>query len=174
MMKPVAGGNRRRALVGAETKGVALASWLLLATALAGCQARGYVRDPGAWTKGRDWSKAEPVRVAVAEYAFSPQILELQESTAYALEVVNTGSGPHEFSAVEFFRAVAVGRVVVRDVVSISGGGLEVIRLEPGGSVEVLFVAVRPGTYPITSDMPEDRRRAMGAAVRIAPGPQVR
>ena len=94
----------------------------------------------------------------------------MRENTACALEVANTGAKRHEFSADEFFRAVAVGRVVVRGLVASSRARLQAIRLEPGAAVELLLVPVRPGTCPITSDMAEERRRGMGAAVRIAPG----
>ncbi len=174
-MKPVAASPRNGILPKAgKRRWAAAASWLLVAAALGGCQTRGYVRDPGPWTEGRDWSEAKPVRIELTEHSFSPQVLELQENTAYALEVANTGAEPHGFSAEEFFRAVAVGRVVVRGLVALSPARIEAIRLEPGAAVELLLVAVRPGTYPITSDMAEDRRNGMGAAVRIAPGSPAR
>ncbi len=174
-MKPGVANSRRRTPGRPGTRWRAvLASWLLAAVVLGGCQGRGYVRDPRPWAEARDWSEAEPVRVALAEHSFSPQVLELQENTAYALEIANVGAEPHDFSAQEFFRAVAVGRVAIRGLAALSMARIDSIRLEPGATVELLLVAVRPGTYPITSDTAEDRRRGMGAAVRIAPEPPAR
>ena len=169
-MKPVAANSRRSTLGRPGTKWRAtLASGLLVAAVLGGCQPRGYVRDPRSWAEARDWSEAKPVRVALAEHSFSPQVLELQENTAYILEIANIGAEPHDFSAQEFFRAVAVGRVVFRGIAALAMARIEAIRLEPGAAVELLLVAVRPGTYPVTSDMAEDRRRGMGPPSACGP-----
>ncbi len=55
-----------------------------------------------------DWQQAELVQVTLSNFAFTPAALHLRKGQAYRLHFVNAGSGGHNFSAPEFFKAAQV------------------------------------------------------------------
>jgi uncharacterized cupredoxin-like copper-binding protein len=119
-----------------------------------------------------DWSRAERVRVELMEHEFTPQVLTLREGAAYRLEIANLGSEPHAFAAPDFFRAVALREVRVAGVASLDAWRFSVVRVEPGQTVEISFVAVRPDDYPVVCTVSGHRDRGMAGALRILPRPK--
>src|SRR5260370_10900771 len=55
-----------------------------------------------------DWSQARSMTVVTSEYQFSPKTLAFKRGVAYRLHVENHGKELHEFTALEFFKSVAL------------------------------------------------------------------
>lgn len=144
----------------------ALAGLLLLAL---GCAPRGYVVEPWSWVEAADWSRAERVRVELMEHGFVPQVLTFRDGVAYLLEIANAGSEPHSFASPDFFRAVALREVRVAGAATLDASRFSVVRVEPGQTVVVSFVAVRPDDYPLICTVAGHRERGMAGALRILP-----
>ena len=144
-------------------------TWCLVGTAwiAAGCIPPGYVRDPEPWVAAARWSEAERVTLEMGDTAFRPQVLTLREGRPYVLELANRGRETHRFRAPEFFRAVALQGVRVPGTVDVRAWRLQSVELRPGRSVEIRFVAVRPGTYRAACGTPGHAGRGQAAAIRI-------
>jgi uncharacterized cupredoxin-like copper-binding protein len=90
-----------------------------------------------------DWSKATVLTVVMMEYGFTPNRLRLTRNLPYRLHLENRGRELHEFTAPEFFKAVAVRNpeVLILD-------GREVV-LHPGEQKDVFLVPQRPGHFSL-------------------------
>ncbi len=152
----------------ASTTKVWLAAGLL---GLAGCIPAGYVKDPTPWVQEANWAEAQTLRLELAEYRLSPQVLVLREGRPYVLEIVNTGRETHSFSAPEFLKAVAARKAEVPEVAEVRAWRFTAFQLAPGRSVRLSFVAVRPGTYPVACTQPGHADRGMRGAVQIEKAP---
>ena len=144
--------------------------WVAIAGGLAagaGCVPAGYVKDPGPWVRTADWSQAERVRVEIGDRALEPQVLTLEESRPYVIEVANRASGPRRLSAPGFFKAVAARTVRVPEVAAVSALRYTGIEIEPGRSVDIELVAVRPGTYRVLTTIPGIPGAELVGAFRI-------
>ena len=90
-----------------------------------------------------DWSKATVMTVVLMEYSFTPNRLSFTRGLPYRLHLENRGKELHEFTAPEFFKAVAVGNP---DVLVLEGR--EVV-LHPGERKDVFLVPQRAGHYSL-------------------------
>ncbi len=148
-------------------------AWAAVAAGLlagAGCVPAGYVKDPGPWVRTAEWSLAERVRVEIGDRALDPQVLTFEENRPYVIEVVNRASGPRRLSAPEFFKAVAARTVRVPQAAAVSALRYTAIEIEPGRSVDIELVAVRPGTYRVLTTIPGIPGAELVGAFRIVEG----
>jgi uncharacterized cupredoxin-like copper-binding protein len=90
-----------------------------------------------------DWSKAERIDVIMAEYHFIPDHLTFRRGIPYRLHLENHGKELHEFTAPEFFAAVAV-----HDPSVLWTGGHEVV-VKPDASADVYLVPQQSGHYDL-------------------------
>lgn len=141
-----------------------VAVFLLTAAA---CVPRGFVKDPKPWTEGTDWSQASRLEVTLTESTFSPQILNLREGVAYAVEFQNRSRERYRLTSGEFFRAVAPFRISAPTDGAAAVERLSSLEIAPNQSMAFQFVAVRPGTYDLVASSGAVRR--MTGAVSIAP-----
>ena len=85
---------------------------------------------------------AEPVNIALSDYAFAPAALNLKAGTAYHLHFTNAGSKDHDFTAPEFF---AASQVAPEDQAKIKRGTVEI---DKGKDVDVT-VTPSAGNYKV-------------------------
>ena len=107
----------------------------LLALALLGAASIASAATP-------DWQKAELIQVTLSNFAFTPSALHLHRGQPYQLHFVNEGSGGHNFSAPEFFKAAQIdpedGGKLHNGTVDIEKGEAQDVRLVPtAGSYKV-------------------------------------
>jgi uncharacterized cupredoxin-like copper-binding protein len=91
-----------------------------------------------------DWSHAQPINVLMVENSFIPERLTFRHGMPYQLHLENHGKELHEFTAPAFLAAA-----IVRDPRMLSNGGQEIV-LQPGTSVDVDLVPLKPGAYNLT------------------------
>jgi uncharacterized cupredoxin-like copper-binding protein len=91
-----------------------------------------------------DWSHAQPISVLMVENSFIPERLTFRHGRAYQLHLENRGKELHEFTAPAFLAAA-----IVRNPAMLSNGGQEIV-LQPGTSIDVDLVPMKPGTYNLT------------------------
>ena len=91
-----------------------------------------------------DWSHAQPINVLMVENSFIPERLTFRHGMPYQLHLENHGKELHEFTAPAFLAAA-----IVRDPDMLSNGGQEIV-LQPGTSIDVDLVPLKPGTYNLT------------------------
>lgn len=83
------------------------------------------------------------VNVTLADFSFTPATLNFERGRHYRLHLENQGSGGHNFSGAAFFKAVSL------DTASQSLVNKGKVEVPKGGSVDLDFTVVTPGTYPI-------------------------
>jgi uncharacterized cupredoxin-like copper-binding protein len=88
-----------------------------------------------------DWSKAQKVAVVTVEYAFKPADLTFRQGVAYRLHLDNQGKETHEFTAPDFFKAIAMHNPDV-----VNADRTEIV-IQPGQKKDLYFVAKQPGSY---------------------------
>ncbi len=81
------------------------------------------------------------VDVALSNFKFTPDTIALVHGQPYVLHL--SSSGGHSFAAKAFFAAATMAP---GDRARLKDGRIE---LASGASVDIAFVAPRPGTYPI-------------------------
>ncbi len=85
---------------------------------------------------------AQLVEVKLNNFDFTPSTIRLEAGKAYALHIVNTAQGGHDFTAPEFF---AASKVAPEDVASVRDGQVD---LGGGQSTEIHLVP-SAGTYEL-------------------------
>ena len=134
----------------------------VLLVALAGCvsgdivaedTAAGFVDDAAAKLAAVKWSQAETLRVELSEFEFKPPELAFREGAGYRLILRNGGDRRHTFASGEFFKAIAVQKLISEDGM-IEAPRLEAIEVLPGSEKELRFVPVRKGSYALECTVP--------------------
>ena len=132
---------------------------LLTATALvvlAGCSgdkggAPASAIDSKGVVSAADWSKSETITVTLSSYAFAPADLSLKQGRPYKIHLANESGSTHTFSSDDFFKAVAVQKVVLNGVESPSVGE-DGVTLEGHQQADVYLVPVTVGSYGLYCD----------------------
>lgn len=111
-------------------------------------QPAGYVSLAPVRTAGIPWSRARAIEVALSEYAFAPESLAFEAGVPYRLILRNTGGGRHTFVSENFFKAIAVRKLITAKKTQ-DYPYVQVIEVEPGATKELQFLPTRRGTYPL-------------------------
>jgi uncharacterized cupredoxin-like copper-binding protein len=91
-----------------------------------------------------DAQRAQLVTVGLLDDQFVPDKLAFRAGVPYRLRLENRGKEMHEFTAPEFLKTVEVKNPEV-----LEQAGNEVL-VQPGKAKELVFVAKKPGRYPLT------------------------
>ena len=72
----------------------------------------------------------------------------LKSGTAYELEITSDGSGEIQLAGAGFFRAIWINEIVINDL-EVRPFGIESLEFDDEGTMEIEFVAIKPGTYEL-------------------------
>lgn len=72
----------------------------------------------------------------------------LKSGRGYELEITSDGSGEIQLAGPGFFRAIWVNEVVINDL-EVRPYGLESLEFDDEGTMEIEFIAIKPGTYEL-------------------------
>lgn len=73
---------------------------------------------------------------------------ELESGKYYEIEIVCDGSAELALAGAEFFRNIWIDEVVINDI-EVRPLGLDSLEFDDEGTVEISFIAIRPGTYTV-------------------------
>ena len=107
-----------------------------------------------------DWSRASTVKVALADYAFTPQQIRLEVNAPVHLVLVNTGAFAHDFSAEHFFQTTAL---------HMSTRPLQhgVVELRPGETVALDLVPGQRGQFPLECSLEFHAAMGMTGTIEV-------
>jgi len=74
--------------------------------------------------------------------------LKLQSGAYYKIDIVADGSAELAISGADFFRAVWVNEIVINSI-EIRPLGVDSIEFDKAGTVEMSFIALKPGRYEL-------------------------
>lgn len=91
-----------------------------------------------------DWASARLVTVQMVDDRFVPDKLVFQRDVPYRLHMENKGTDIHEFTAPEFFHAIAIRNPDVLEQTR-----QDEVFLQPKERKDLYFVAKKPGLYKL-------------------------
>jgi len=154
-------------MVGMRHLGSAALVGALLVSSLALAQTADYVVDADDIVKNTDWKAMETVTVVLEEHSYTPDLLTFEKGKPYRLVIQNKGSKDHYFTAPEFFKAMALRKAQSKDG-EIKAPYLKAVEVyKNNAAVEVFFVPVKPGTYPLYCTIDDHREKGMEGKIVI-------
>ena len=125
-----------------------------------------YVANAADIVAAVDWEKLQTVRVAMTEFSFDPKQLTFQAGLPYKVEIVAAGKEKHEFTAEDFYRSVAFRKA------EDAFGEVKVpyfteIEVFAGKQVDLYFVPMFPGTYPLLCEIEGHREAGMEGSITV-------
>ena len=133
---------------------------LLLAASIFGLSSCGHhhhanrIDNAGERVASADWSKQVTVTVIMSDFAYSPETLVFLEGVPTRLVIENQGSQKHYFTAEDFFRAIAARKVQSNTDGEIKAPYFTAIEVYPGRSLNLYFVPITRGAYPLHCTIP--------------------
>lgn len=100
-----------------------------------------------------DWEVAETFNIDIRQGEFRPTIIRLLQGEPYVMVIENRDDVDHLFVAKEFFRTIAIRKMVIEDK-EFMIDRLNGINIEPGQIKELHFVPIRDGWYPFEDAAP--------------------
>ena len=137
-------------------------------TAIGIARAADYVENAGEIVKAANWDKMETILVDIDEFDYEPDGLRFKAGQPYKLVMKNNGEKKHYFTAPEFYKSIAT-----RKVQSNKDGEIKVpylLALEMmanGGQLDLYFVPVKKGSYPVYCTIEEHRDEGMEGTIVV-------
>lgn len=132
--------------------------------------AQDYVTNSTEIVKAANWNEMETVEIELVEHEFNPKDLKLKANKPYRLVIKNTGESDHYYTAGEFFKSVAWRKVQTPrphggEIKAPYFNAVEVYK--KGGSVELFFVPVKPGTYEVICTIDDHKEKGMSGSISV-------
>ena len=93
-----------------------------------------------------DWDAMLTVRVDMSDFTFTPESLTLKAGQPYKLEIVNTGTVKHYFTAGEFYQTAAF-RKVQDNSGEIKAPYFKAVEIFPGEQADLYLIPTKVDTY---------------------------
>ncbi|MSO53942.1 MAG: hypothetical protein EXQ90_02230 [Rhodospirillales bacterium] len=106
------------------------------------------VDDPGRRLRGINWLEAEKIDIRIRDGELQPMTVRLSQGKPYVFRVQNRDDWSQRFQSADFFSAIVVGKSSV-DGAESKEPCISSVMVEPEKTVEIEFVAVRDGRYPV-------------------------
>jgi uncharacterized cupredoxin-like copper-binding protein len=142
---------------------LALCALLLPLTTLAA----DYVTNADEVVKAADWEKMETITVELGEFAYEPETLHFKAGQAYKLVLKNSGEKKHYFTAPEFYKSIAMRKVQSNKDGEIKAPYFTAIELMVGGQLDLYFVPVTTGDYPVYCTIDDHRDQGMEGKLAV-------
>ncbi|PKH07228.1 hypothetical protein CXF93_11925 [Moritella sp. Urea-trap-13] len=126
-----------------------------------------YITDAGAIVKKADWKTMQTITVTMDEFAYEPDGLKLNAGQPYKIVIKNKGKVKHYFTAPEFFKAIATRKIQSNKDGEIKAPYFTAIELMVDGQLDLYFVPVKKGSYPVFCTVDGHRDQGMEGMLTI-------
>ena len=120
-----------------------------------------YVVNADEIVKATDWSKMKTITVNFDEYSYDPEELVFEVGQPYKLVLKNLGKKKHYFTATDFYKAIATRKVQSNRDGEIKAPYFTALELMVGGQLDLYFVPVTRGEYPVFCTIKDHREEGM-------------
>lgn len=120
-----------------------------------------YVANAGEIVKATDWDKMKTITVNFDEFSYEPEELVFEVGQPYKLVLKNLGKKKHYFTAEDFYKAIATRKVQSNRDGEIKAPYFTAIELMVGGQLDLYFVPVKRGEYPVFCTIKDHREEGM-------------
>ena len=105
-----------------------------------------WVQNASDLVSAADWDAMRTVTIEMSEFSFSPDILTLETGRPYKLEIVNTGTVKHYFTAESFYRSAAF-RKAQDSSGEIKAPFFKAVEIFPGEQADLYLIPTTAGSY---------------------------
>jgi uncharacterized cupredoxin-like copper-binding protein len=126
-----------------------------------------YITNAGEIVKAADWDKMQTITVEMEEHSYTPENIEFKAGQPYKLVLKNVGEKKHYFTAPEFYKAIATRKVQSNKDGEIKAPYFTAIELMVGGQLDLYFVPVTKGDYPVYCTIDDHREQGMDGKLAI-------
>jgi uncharacterized cupredoxin-like copper-binding protein len=126
-----------------------------------------YITNAGEIVKAADWDKMKTITVEMEEHAYTPEDIVLEAGQPYKLVLKNVGEKKHYFTAPAFYKAIATRKVQSNKDGEIKAPYFTAIELMVGGQLDLYFVPVTKGEYPVYCTIDDHREQGMEGKLTI-------
>ena len=126
-----------------------------------------YVTNAGEYVKKADWKTMKTITVDLEEFAYEPDGMKFKVGQPYKIVIKNAGEKKHYFTAPEFYKAIATRKVQSNKDGEIKAPYFTAIELMVGGQLDLYFVPVKKGTYPVYCTIDDHRDQGMEGTLTI-------
>jgi len=140
---------------------------LLASATTVSCATSDYITNAGDIVKDTDWEKMETITVNLAEYSYEPESFVFKVGQPYKLVLKNLGEKKHYFTAPEFYKAIATRKVQSNKDGEIKAPYFTALELMVDGQLDLYFVPVTKGEYPVYCTIDDHREEGMEARLII-------
>ena len=121
-----------------------------------------YIDNAKDYVDKADWKALTTVTVEMSEHHYLPEDIRFQAGKAYKVELKNVGDKDHYFTSPEFNRAVAWRKIMVNGQMEAKAPYFTAFEvLKKGGRLDLYFVPVKSGTYPVYCTIDDHREKGM-------------
>lgn len=113
-----------------------------------------------------NWENLKTARITLGDREFNPPNFVFNRNVAYRLIIENHGNEVHTFAAPEFFESLAI-REAISGREKIAAPGIASLVVDPGARVELIFIPVRLGTFPLVCTQPGHADAGMRGTLEI-------
>jgi len=138
-----------------------LLTGLLVTVTAASHAAEDYITNAAEIVKNANWEQMETVTVNLDEYSYGEDDFVFKTGQAYKLVLKNQGEKKHYFTAPEFYRAIATRKVQSNKDGEIKAPYFTALELMVNGQLDLYFVAVTKGEYPVYCTIDDHRSEGM-------------
>ena len=129
--------------------------------------AEDYITNAGEIVKSANWEKMETVTVNFDEYSYGTERFVFKVGQTYKLQLKNQGEKKHYFTAPEFYKAIATRKVQSNKDGEIKAPYFTALELMVNGQLDLYFVPVTKGEYPVYCTIDDHRDEGMEARLTI-------
>lgn len=127
-----------------------------------------YIHNAQDYVGKADWNAMETVTITMTEHHYEPTDVKFKVGKPYKLELKNVGDKDHYYTAPLFFRNVAWRKAMVNNQAEIKAPYFTAVEvLKKGGQLDLYFVPVTKGTYPVYCTIEGHRAEGMEGSVTI-------
>ena len=125
-----------------------------------------YVTNADEIVSATDWETMQTVTVELDEHSYTPEDLVFEAGKPYKLELKNLGEKKHYFTAPEFYKAIATRKAQTRDG-EIKAPYFKAIEVLVAGQVDLYFVPVGKGEFPVYCTIDDHREQGMEGKISV-------
>ncbi len=127
-----------------------------------------YITNSKEIVKAADWEKMQTLTVNMEEFSYDMEPIELKKGVPYKLELKNIGEKKHYFTAPEFFKSIATRKVQSNKDGEIKAPYfLALEMMANGGQLDLYFVPVTAGTFPVYCTIDDHREPGMEGTIVV-------
>jgi len=140
----------------------------MLALASSANASEAYITDSSKIVKAADWKTMKTVTLNIGEFEYETDELVFEAGQPYKLELKNASSKKHYFTAPEFYRSIATRKVQANGMGEIKVPYVTALEiLAKGGQLDLYFVPVTKGQYPVYCTIDKHREEGMEGGITI-------